>query len=163
MPAKFPPDARLRLKTALEERVLPRFGTEPEKQQSAAARKLGIDQSTISRILGNPSTGGSVQLVEKVADFLNESPARILLGASSGNEAKQLRELPGFTEALKAASQRASEEYLGLTHQELEAAADTRATPPPPRCTAGLLIHIALARHAPPESDTHHKRPRRRT
>lgn len=162
MPVKFPPAARERLRDALVNRMFPRLDADPERAQTAAAKILKVDQSTISRVVGSGG-GGSVQLAEKVAAFLNESPARILLGEDAP-QVPRLRDLPGFPDALANAKERVAAEHPGLTPQDLEIAADTRAAPPPPRIHAGLLIHIALARQgAPAASGTQHKRPRRRT
>jgi transcriptional regulator with XRE-family HTH domain len=142
--------------------MLPLLGVGTEAQ-SAAARELGVNQSTISRLLSKDGKGGSVQLAQKVAEFLNESPSLILTGSADGVQARQLRELPGFAAALGEAKARLAGEHPGIGPGDLEIAANTRAIPEPPRVTAGLLIHIALARHLPPPSNTQHKRPRRRT
>lgn len=163
MPQAFPPDARERLKTALVERVLPRFGPDGKNSQSAAAEALGVDQSTISKLVKQHPTGGSIQLVEKVAKMLNEDPSLILLGTGSSNQPKRIRDLPDFVKALTEAKTRAAQEHPNIRAEELEFAADTRVTPEPQRATAGLLIHIALANHSQAPSETHHKRPRRRT
>lgn len=135
---------------------MPRFGND----QSAAARALNVSQSTLSRLLNEPSHGGSMEMARKVASYLNISETKILVGEAE-KAVRQLRELPGFEEAFADAALRVEHEHPGITREDLEMAADTRATPEPKRVTAGLLIHIAIARRNPPESRTLNKRPRR--
>lgn len=167
MPAGLSPGARDRLAKAVRERLLPKLSDDPERAQSKAAEKLGINQSTISRLLDKSGArGGSQSLVEAVARLLNEPPGMIMWGTRDGSEpvVLQLRDLPGFQEAMSAAIARSATEHPGITRQALEYAADTRIVPAPARVTAGLLIHMALAaREAVPPLKSRHSRARRRT
>lgn len=160
MPAPLRPEVRERLRAIVIERVLPRFGDEPERQQSAAARALKVHPSSINRLV-NEGTGGSVDLIEKVERLLNEPPGFILGYASTGaDQVPKFRDLPGFNEVLDEAERRAKESKILLTRQEFKAAGDFRLSPPPSRLTPDLLVQIALALSgddAPPQT-----RPRRK-
>lgn len=166
MPASLSPEVRERLAKALRERVLPQFGPDIARAQTRAAAKLQINQSTISRLMDpKKPQGGSLTLIELIADFLGEPPEKILFGAvGTERVVRQFRELPGFAEAMTKALERVEEESLGITPFSLEQAANTRSSPEPARITPGLLIQTALAaRKLTPDSKVHHRRPRRRT
>lgn len=134
----------------LIEEVLPRFDKDIGRAQTAAAKKLGVSQSTISRLVTN-GQGGSMRLAEAVAKFLNDSPARVLGNDSRGSSAPKLREIDGFAEALDGARKQVQTEYRGLDLRRLDAAADHRMMPPPQRIIPGLLIQLALC--LPSEND----------
>jgi transcriptional regulator with XRE-family HTH domain len=146
VPAALPEDIRLRLKEALENEVLPRFGGDPKRKQSEAARALKVTPSAINRVL-NDTSGGSMDLVQRVSKFLNDKPEKILVG-SGEQVVRKLRELPGFEEAMALAKDRASAEHPGIAAGDLERAADARIVPEPERVSAGLLIHMALSQRS---------------
>lgn len=130
---------------------MPRFGNNPDRQQSEAARALKVSASSINRLV-NLGTGGSVGLIEKVEKFLNE-PKGTILGYTAGEPpVPRFRDLPGFAEVLDEALRRAKESKIQLTRRELEEAGDYRLSPPPARLTADLLVQLALslAGDAPP-------------
>jgi transcriptional regulator with XRE-family HTH domain len=144
VPSALPEDVTKRLKRVLEDVVLPRFGGDPKRQQSAAARALRVTPSAINRVL-NDKSSGSLDLVRRVSEFLNDNPSKILWGEDEP-EVKKLREVPGFAEALAEARRRAAQEHPGLTVAELEQAADARIVPQPERVSAGLIIYMALSK-----------------
>lgn len=96
--------------------------------------------------MGQPSTGGSLKLIYKVAEALNEPPELILNGDTKAAPIRKLRELPGFAEEFAEARRRAAR--LHLTMKELEDAADVRAEPEP-TVTADLLIALAVSMRTP--------------
>jgi transcriptional regulator with XRE-family HTH domain len=158
MPASLTPETREHLRRVVVDEVLPRFGKDPDKAQTAAANKLGVNQSTISRFVNGQ--GGSMKLAEAVAKFLNDSTSRVLgLGANEVTSPK-LREIPGFAAAMDEARRQVKDEYRGLDPQRLEAAADHRMVPPPQRIIPGLLIQLALC--LPSEPPGSERRPKRK-
>lgn len=144
MPSPLPPDVRARLQQAMVERVLPRFGGDPNRQQSEAARKLKISPSSINRLV-NQGTGGSIPMIEKVESFLNDPPGTILGYANGAAPVPKYREMPGFEEVLAEAERYAKANRIQLTRRDLEFAGDVRQSPPPKRLTAELLLQTALA------------------
>jgi transcriptional regulator with XRE-family HTH domain len=143
MPAPLSAEARERIRKALIEEVLPRFDKDVKRAQSAAATALKVNQSTISRLVTS-GRGGSVNLAEAIAKFLNESPSRLLGHAQAEAPAPKLREVPGFAAAMQEARRQIENEYRGLNPLQLEAAADHRMFPPPEKIIPGLLIQLAL-------------------
>lgn len=130
---------------------MPRFGV-GDRAQSSAARALKVTPGTINRLLKGPG-GGSLDLIERAAKFLNEDPDWILKGTEAKRPmAKKLRELAGFDAAMGDAVRRIAAEHPFLSRFELEAAADVRADPEPAIVTAGLLINVALAMRIPEHS-----------
>lgn len=168
MPASLPETTRKKLAAALRERVLPRFAREAagasadartQKAQSAAAKKLGVSASTINRLVNNEQ-GGSLELIEKVAKYLNEDPATFL-ATEPENTVPALRELHGYEDALHEAKKRISEEGRDVSAEALAAAGDFRLTPPLKRVTAQLLITLAVEYSRAPEEPPVKKRARK--
>jgi hypothetical protein len=161
MPAPLSPEVRARLKSVLLERVLPRFGDEPKRQQSAAARALKMEPSSINRLV-NHNQGGSLEMIEKVEHWLN-LPKGTILGYMSGEPAvPRFRDLAGFQEAIGEAERRAKAHRMRLSRQDLELAADVRASPPVQRVSADLLIQYAIALVGEAEPDDSPRKPKRR-
>lgn len=144
MPAPLPEDVRARLRSAVIERVLPRFGGNPKVQQSAAARALDVQPSSINRLV-NHGAGGSIEMIEKVEKLLNDPPGTILGYTNGAAKAPRFRDLPGFEEVLSEAERRARDNKIQLTRKDLEFAGDYRLSPPPKRLTPDLLVQLALA------------------
>jgi hypothetical protein len=159
MPASLTPQTRDHLRRVVVEEVLPRFGKDPDKAQTAAAAKLGFNQSTISRFVRGE--GGSMKLAEAVAKFLNDSTSRVLGLGANETVSPKLREIPGFAAAMEEARRQVKDEYRGLDPQRLESAADHRMVPPPQRIIPGLLIQLALCL-PPSDPPSSERRPRRK-
>lgn len=155
MPTPLTTKQREHLRRVIVEEILPRF----DGQQSKAADKLGVDQSTINRLVLH-GQGGSLALAEAVAKYLNDSVSRVLgLGTVEAITPK-LREIPGFEPAMALARQQVADEYSGrLDMQQLERAADHRMVPPPGKILPGLLIQVALCLPGAPSAEP---RPRRK-
>lgn len=144
MPAPLKPEVRERLQEIVKTRILPRFGGDPSRQQSAAARALKVHASSINRLV-NEGKGGSVDLIERVEKMLNEPKGTILGYGSAEPETPRFRDLSGFSEAVDEAARRAADNKIQVTRHELENVGDFRITPVPGRLTADLLIQLALA------------------
>jgi hypothetical protein len=155
MPTPITPEQREHLRRVIVDEVLPRF----DGEQKAAADKLGVDQSTLSRII--KGQGGSLVLAEAVAKYLNDSVSRVLGLGTNEAATPKLREIPGFEAAMAEAKRQVADEYKGrLDLLRLEAAADHRTVPPPERIIPGLLIQLALC--LPSTSEEGQQRPRRK-
>lgn len=150
------PAARERLKATLETEVRPRFAHLGERWQSAAAKVIGVDQSTISRMLSNPPMGGSQEFVERVAKYVNVEPAMILFGKADPNRVPRLRELPGYARALDVAKQRISEEGRLIETWALEKAGDYAGTPVIKEVTSEVLIAFAASYMRDPDLVARH-------
>ena len=149
MPGSLDPDVSERLRSAIR-RIAQRFPN-PDRAQSEIAQIFKVKPSTISRFLAGGS-GGSLSLAQRTAEYLNEPLESVLFGSAPKQPTRRLRELPGFDEAMADAVKRSEREHPGITREDLESAADIRATPEPAQVTGGLLIQLALARKsiAPP-------------
>lgn len=123
---------------------MPRFGDKPERQQSEAARALGVHPSSINRLV-NEGKGGSVQMIERVEKLLNEPKGTILGYASGEPRVPRFRDLANFAAVLDEATKRAVEGKVQITRLELERAGDFAISPPSLRLTPDLLIQLALA------------------
>lgn len=170
MPASLPAETRKKLAAVIRERVLPRFAQagsnasnpRSSKAQSAAAAALGVDQSTISRLVNNEQ-GGSLPLLQAVARYLNEDPATFLISDSAKPTlVPALRELHGYEEALHEAKKRITEEGRDISAEALLAAGDFRLTPPLKRVTAALLITLAVEYSRAPEEPIPKRRARKK-
>jgi len=144
MPAPLKPEVRERLRDIVITRVLPRFGGNPSRQQSAAARMLDVHPSSINRLV-NEGIGGSVDLIERVEKMLNEPRGTILGYGAAGPLSPRFRDLSGFAEAVSEATRRARDNKVQVTQHELENVGDFRISPVPLRLTPDLLIQLALA------------------
>jgi hypothetical protein len=128
----------------MKEKVLPRFGDNPDRAQSAAALALEVKPSSINRLV-NHGTGGSVGMIERVEKLLN-LPNGTILGYTSGTEpTPRFRDLAGFDAAIEEAERRCKESKIQLSRRDLEFAGDVRQIPPPKRISADLLVQLALA------------------
>lgn len=160
VPASLPESARKKLAAALRERVLPRFAREVAdastasaralQAQTAAAKKLGLSQSTISRLVLHEQ-GGSLDAIEKVARFLNEEVASFFSDSSPSTGLLALREMHGYEEALHEARKRIAEEGREVSEEALHAAGDMRLAPPLRRVTAQFLVAVAVEYSRAPE------------
>jgi hypothetical protein len=126
------------------QRVLPRFGGDPSRQQSAAARALDIHASSINRLV-NEGRGGSVDMIERVEKMLNEPRGTILGYGTGGPATPRFRDLPGFSGAVDEATRRAQDNKIQVSRHELENVGDFTISPVPQRITPDLLIQLALA------------------
>ncbi len=144
MPPRLQPEVIERLQRILKEDILPRFGPDPDRQQSAAARAIGIKASSINRLL-NHGMGGSKEMLDKVEKFLNLPGGTIFGYATAKNASPRFRDLPGYDAVLEAAERRARESKIQLTRKDLEFAGDVRAIPTPVKLSADLLIQFALS------------------
>lgn len=143
MSTALPEEVADRLRRAIRERLLPRFGPDIDRAQSAAARELDVHPSTINRFLHGKGPGGSYRLLQSVAQTLNESEEAFLYGPTRGT-VRHLRELPGFDAAMAEARARIGVEHPGLSVTALERAADATLAPEPRILTGALLIQVAL-------------------
>lgn len=145
---------RKKLAAVLREEVLPRFAREGSdasdprsmQAQTAAAAKLGVSQSTISRLV-NEERGGSVKLVRAVAKLLNKDPATFLISnddTATRELGPPLRESHGYDAALQEARKRIEDEGRAVSAEALHAAGDTRMLPQLPRVPAALLVTLAV-------------------
>jgi len=159
MPGPLPSEVQERLRVTVIEQVLPRFGDNPKRAQSAAAKALDVDPSTINRLV-NGRGGGSYDLVSSVSRLLNDPEEKILKGEAGGSPVRKLREIEGFADAILEARRRVLEEHSGLSALALERAADARVVPEPPRVTAGLIIQMAVVFQV--EGNPQGQRPRKR-
>ncbi len=142
MPAPLPAPVRDRLRQIMKERVLPRFGSDPDSQQSAAARAMKIHPSSINRLV-NQGVGGSVDMIERVEKLLN-MPSGTILGYRSEISVPRFRDLPGFAEVIDEAERRAKENRIQVSRRDLEFAGDFRLSPAPARLTPDFLVQLAL-------------------
>ena len=143
MPKKLSLEVRRRLKEILQREMPPRFPQHGSRWQSAAAEALGVDQSTVSRMLQEPPQGGSPDFAEKVAEYLNEDPGEILYGTAPKDQVPRLREMKGYDDAHRRALAKIEEEKRAIPPWALEKAGDFRSRPPVPIVTAGLLVELA--------------------
>jgi hypothetical protein len=147
VPNSLPDEVIERLQAKVRDEVIPRVaareGIDAERAKAATARALKVDTATINRLV-NKGEGGSLDLIRKVSDFLNDPPDMILWGKDE-SPVRKLMELPDYPEALTGATQRLRE-HPGLSVSDLEWAGTARLVPEPPRVTAGLLIQLALSR-----------------
>ena len=143
MPAPLKPEVRDRLREIVKTRVLTRFGGDPTRQQSAAARALKVHASSINRLV-NEGKGGSVDLIERVEKMLNEPKGTILGYGAAEPVTPRVGDVPGFAESIDEAARRAVDNKIAVTRSELENVADFRITPVPQRLTPDLLIQLAL-------------------
>jgi hypothetical protein len=155
MPAALPPEAIHRLKTAIRDRLLPRFGG----NQSAAARALDISAGTFSRLLSH-GVGGSVQLVEAVAGYLNEDPGVILRGTDGATV--RVRDMRGFQDAMAEAKSRRDASRQNVTDLELEEAADAVIIPELEVVTSDILLSLVLSGRRSKATRAQHREPHRR-
>lgn len=160
MPAPLKPEVRERLRQIVTQRVLPRFGGDPKRQQSAAARALDVHASSINRLV-NEGKGGSVELIERVEKMLNEPQGTILGYASGEPQAPRFRDRPDFVAVVDEAYRRAQESKIQVSRQELENVGDYRINPPLQRLTPELLIQLALVFSSDP-ADKKPKLPRKK-
>lgn len=140
-------DQRLRLAKSILDGVAPRvLGLNFKKlDQSAIAKALGAEPSTIHRLLKTKPEGGSLHLVGVVASYLNIPKQEILDGTVKEQPVPRLRDLPGYKDARVSAERRIEEERLLIDLGSLERAADVRAVPTPPVVNAMTLIGLASA------------------
>lgn len=128
--------------------VKPRFNE--SSWQTDAAEKIGVDQSTINRLVKDPPMGGSIETAEKLAEFLNIPPHEILYKTQLPGELPRLRDLPGYAEAIEAARQRVQQEGRRIEAWALEGAGDFRLRPTPTIVTAELLLGLAVSKMQTP-------------
>jgi transcriptional regulator with XRE-family HTH domain len=155
-----------RLRAKVRDEIIPRIAAkhdlDVERAKSKTAEALGVDAATINRLV-NKGEGGSLDLIRRVANWLNDSPSKILWG-SDDSPVRKLNQLPDFEVALAEATQRLRE-HPGLKAADLEYAGTSRVVPEPERVTAGLIIQLALSRmHStmPPPATRTVTRPQRR-
>ncbi len=143
MPKALTQEQRQTIKGILLTQVRPQFATLGDRWQSSAAAQIGVNQSTISRLLQEEPAGGSVDFAEKLGVFLNMTTQEVLFGEPQPGEVPRLRDLPGFAEAIGGAKRRALEESRSLDDLSLERAGNFRCSPVPSVVTAGLLLELA--------------------